>query len=345
MIVSIIIPTYNRSHLITHSIESILRQTYKEYEIIVIDDGSTDDTETQLKKYSDQIKYIKQKNRGAGAARNQGLFEAKGKYIAFLDSDDLWVEHKLELQVEIMEKLPELGFLSTEFCVERGSGEKIHSALRTWHKTWRQWEDYYERRVSYASLGPSTLPPSEDFSIYIGNIYYPLLKEPLVLPSSAIVRRTCLAPETKFTEGVPLYEDWDFFALLSRDNTSAFLDIETTTNRGHHDDVRLTCANPQIKAENRLASISRVWKSDQEFASKHIEDINRAEGEQLIILAKLFLLNSRPQKAFDILKQWDALAISTGGSYVYFLKTLSKMPGSGKLLYWLRNFRQFFSHL
>ena len=108
MKVSVIIPTYNRANLVTEAINSVLMQSCKDIEIIVIDDGSTDNTSKVLKTFGDRIRYIKQKNMGAGAARNRGLKEANGKYIAFLDSDDIWLDFKIELQVAIMEKLPEI---------------------------------------------------------------------------------------------------------------------------------------------------------------------------------------------------------------------------------------------
>ncbi|MEI6614258.1 MAG: glycosyltransferase family A protein, partial [Chrysiogenales bacterium] len=84
--VSVIIPTYNRAHFIAESIESILSQTYKDYEIIIVDDGSTDNTREVLKPFLNKIHYIFQENKGGAEARNTGIKKANGKYIAFLDS-------------------------------------------------------------------------------------------------------------------------------------------------------------------------------------------------------------------------------------------------------------------
>ncbi len=102
--VSVIIPTYNRVQFITQAIDSVLSQTYQNFEIFVVDDGSTDNTKQALAPYKDKILYIYQENQGAAAARNTGINYAKGKYIAFLDSDDLWFPQKLEKQVEILDK-------------------------------------------------------------------------------------------------------------------------------------------------------------------------------------------------------------------------------------------------
>ena len=108
--VSVIIPTYNRAHLIGRAIQSVLNQTYKDFEIIVVDDGSTDSTEKAVREFQEQgkrIKYIRHnKNKGGSAARNTGIKAAKGEYIAFLDDDDEWLRDKIEKQVETMKNLP-----------------------------------------------------------------------------------------------------------------------------------------------------------------------------------------------------------------------------------------------
>ncbi len=103
-IISVIIPTYNRANLICHAIDSVLAQNINNLEILVIDDGSTDDTAQVLKSYERKIQYIHQDNAGVSAARNHGLRKAKGNWIAFLDSDDTWHPQKLSLQIESIQK-------------------------------------------------------------------------------------------------------------------------------------------------------------------------------------------------------------------------------------------------
>ena len=105
--ISVIIPTYNRADFIGRAIESVLDQTYQDFEIIVIDDGSKDNTENIVKSFDDtRITYIRLKdNKGAAVARNTGIGTARGKFIAFQDSDDEWLPQKLAKQMEVFEKV------------------------------------------------------------------------------------------------------------------------------------------------------------------------------------------------------------------------------------------------
>lgn len=105
--VSVIIPTYNRAHLIGRAIKSVLNQTYKDFEIIIVDDGSTDKTEEVVKDFKDErVRYIRrEKNKGGSAARNTGIKAARGEYIAFQDSDDEWLPEKLEKQMKAFEAM------------------------------------------------------------------------------------------------------------------------------------------------------------------------------------------------------------------------------------------------
>lgn len=110
-LVSVIIPTYNRSRLLQLAVESVLAQTYPAIELIVVDDGSTDDTPATLEQYAGRIVHIRQANQGGTAARNTGIRAAHGKYLSFLDHDDLLMPTKIERQMEIMDARPEVGLV------------------------------------------------------------------------------------------------------------------------------------------------------------------------------------------------------------------------------------------
>jgi len=126
--VSVIIPAYNAAQFIDEALESALKQTFQEFEIIVIDDGSKDRTkeivQCYIQKFPDKIKYFYQQNGGVGKARNNGIREAQGEYIAFLDADDQWFPEKLELQMTYFEKNPNIDFLySNAVIVDENSND------------------------------------------------------------------------------------------------------------------------------------------------------------------------------------------------------------------------------
>ena len=124
MKVSVIVPTYNRAHMITEAIESVLSQTFKDFELIIVDNYSTDDTESIVKSYVDKrIRYFKNQNNGlVSINRNYGIQKSGGEYIAFLDDDDLWLPEKLEKQVELLDSSKQLGLVYSNSYVIDSNG-------------------------------------------------------------------------------------------------------------------------------------------------------------------------------------------------------------------------------
>ena len=113
-LISAVIPTYNYGRFVADAVESVLAQTYRRLEVIVVDDGSKDDTRERLAPYLDRIRYVYQENQGLSAARNTGIRTATGEWVALLDSDDLWHPRKLELQVKYLRAHPEIGLLGSD---------------------------------------------------------------------------------------------------------------------------------------------------------------------------------------------------------------------------------------
>src|SRR5581483_7287295 len=118
--VSIILPTYNRVDTIPRAVESVRRQTFTDWELIVIDDGSTDGTAERINNLDPRIRILRQENQGCYVARNRGIAEAKGRFIAFLDSDDEWLPHFLEIAMAFFKWSPSDYFLTTEFLERVG---------------------------------------------------------------------------------------------------------------------------------------------------------------------------------------------------------------------------------
>ena len=113
-LVSVVIPTYNYAHFLIGAVESALAQTYPDREVIVVDDGSTDDTRDRLAPFEGRIRYIYQENQGLSAARNTGIRAARGALVAFLDSDDLWHPEKLAVQARYLDEHPEVALLASD---------------------------------------------------------------------------------------------------------------------------------------------------------------------------------------------------------------------------------------
>ena len=125
--VSVVIPTFNCERFIGRTVDSALRQTYRDFEIIVVDDGSTDGTQAVLEQYGDALHYIRQANQGASAARNAALNTTTGEYIAYLDADDLWEPQKLARQVAYLDANPSCGFVHTEVAVIDEEDRVLHA--------------------------------------------------------------------------------------------------------------------------------------------------------------------------------------------------------------------------
>ena len=135
-LVSVIMPTYNRRQTIQSAIASVQRQTFQDWELIVVDDGSTDGTASLIERSDPRLVLIRQENQGVNAARNAAMLRAQGRYIAFLDSDDEWLPHHLELSVAFFRAFPGENFLSGEFCEDgspQGTVPFLHTALTHWY--------------------------------------------------------------------------------------------------------------------------------------------------------------------------------------------------------------------
>jgi len=128
-LVSVVVPAYNCAPFIDESLESVYRQTYNHWELIVVDDGSTDETRGALARHARRIRYHYQRNQGTAAAHNAGVRRARGNLIAFLDNDDIWLPKKLQRQVEAMSSSPECGLVFSDGQTFTSSGVLQHSVL------------------------------------------------------------------------------------------------------------------------------------------------------------------------------------------------------------------------
>lgn len=201
--VSVIIPTFNCAHFLPQTIDSVMSQTFHDLEILVVDDGSTDDTRAVVEACNTSIRYIYQKNQGPSAARNTGIRESRGKYLAFLDSDDLWLPGKLEKQTRVMENLPSTGL--------------VYSDL------------YYFDSETGSSLG--TYPNHHLFAS--GKILARLFLDNFIQMSTQLVRREVFREVGLFDESLWSCEDWDMWLRVSGRFDVGFVDEPLSMHRLH----------------------------------------------------------------------------------------------------------------
>jgi glycosyltransferase involved in cell wall biosynthesis len=218
MLVSAIIPTYNRAHTIRRTVDSVLAQTWKEMEIIVVDDGSTDETNEILKPYGDKIRLIRQPNGGPSAARNTGIKAASGEIISFLDSDDEWMPAKTERQVKLLQRTESSGVVC---CV---SNARMRFSSRT-----------------TTSFESALLKPEHQEGIW-SNPALVLIDRFLLFNQVVSVRREAFSKSGVFREDLPfgLNDDYDLSLRLSLVGPWAFIAEELTEWHEHVGNISRT---------------------------------------------------------------------------------------------------------
>ncbi|HPY75062.1 MAG: glycosyltransferase family 2 protein [Planctomycetes bacterium] len=164
-IISIVIPTYNRAYCLTQCIDSIYAQTFKNWELIVVDDGSEDNTAEILTLYIEKgLQYIKQKNAGVSSARNKGLEHAKGMYIAFCDSDDQWIKTKLQMQYNAFQSDQSMILNYTDEIWIR-NGKRVNQCKQ--HTKYSGW--IFEKCLDLCIVSPSSVMMHRSFFETVGN--------------------------------------------------------------------------------------------------------------------------------------------------------------------------------
>jgi glycosyltransferase involved in cell wall biosynthesis len=204
--VSVIIPTYNSRRFLEHAIRSVLEQTFQDWELILVDDGSTDDTGQMVAGLGDpRIRYVYQQNRGSPAARNTGLKLARGRYVAFLDADDLWFPEKLEKQVAYLDSLPPTIGL-------------VYSDYEMWNPE------------SRARLGPFQVSGRPR-----GNVLSHLLRPGsfFIHPCASLIRREVFDTVGLFDESLRMFEDWELWVRIAATYQIEALDTVLTLYGQH----------------------------------------------------------------------------------------------------------------
>ncbi|MGB3209612.1 MAG: glycosyltransferase family A protein [Desulforhopalus sp.] len=247
--VSVIIPVYNNSLYVGEAIESVLNQSFTDYEIIIVDDGSAEDIEGAVRQYLDKnnkIRFVRQENQGPGPARNTGIRMAKGKWIAFLDSDDIWCPDKLEKQIAYLKEHPDTLV----------SGGRQELDCRSGHPVLMDTVSHFENLISRA-----------DTLTYLLEIPY------LCAPSSLVLSKKVLDDVGLFDESLTTVEDDDLVFRLVRKYSFYSVPDVVVYRRKHNENITTT-----LSLENRIRNKYKVTKKtlsliDDSEINKNKKDI------------------------------------------------------------------------
>ncbi len=200
---SVVIPSHNRMERLREAVRSVLSQTFRDFECVVVDDGSTDGTVAMAEELRGPVRFIRQENRGVSAARNRGILSSRAPYLAFLDSDDLWLPDKLEAHRAYLKMNPSM---------------RIHQSDETWVRK--------GRRVN----------PREKHIKPEGDIFLPSLRLCLVSPSAVVIERGLLEEVGLFDERLPVCEDYDLWLRISWRERVGLMPGRLVIKHGGHDD-------------------------------------------------------------------------------------------------------------
>jgi len=230
----------------------VLDQTAEPLEVIVVDDGSTDETSEVVASFGDRVRYLRQHNQGPGAARNRGLELAQGDYIAFCDGDDCYRPHSIERRAAVLDRYPEVGlvFGDLELFFEP-SGVRWRSLTAT------------EFKAGFRRLPRRAL--EADVSVLEGDVLSTLLVDRFVTMPTAMVRRSCLERWGAFDEGLRMQEDIDLWLRLAERERCAYIDQQLADCRQHDSNLStrsLLRATTQIQLIHKLmTSAGPTWRS------------------------------------------------------------------------------------
>jgi glycosyltransferase involved in cell wall biosynthesis len=241
-VVSAIIPTYNRSHIICEAVDSALAQTYPHIEVIVVDDGSKDDTLVRLRQYGDRIRVVSQANAGPAAARNRGIAVSHGELIAFLDSDDIWLPQKIERQVALLQR----------------AGESVPCCLSNILMKWKSGD--------LASFDIALLKPSTEEGVWL-NADEVLATRFVLFNQGIVIRREVLEKIGGFDESIRYLEDYELPLRLSLEGPWAFIETplvvwrESLTNSVYKNSQREELCTSECLVEVFETHLARVVKA------------------------------------------------------------------------------------
>lgn len=306
--VSVIIPSYNCSSYLEGAVESALRQTLAVHEVIVVDDGSRDDTEavaTELGRRDPRVKYVHQTNAGVSAARNSGVARASGDWIALLDADDRWHPLKLELQMQSLALAPDAAWSLTGCRVIDGHdaeipGDPFANTFSVFRQSQVSPLDYFGRwlnRRDDLRAGDLTIPSFD------GDIFEALFLGNVCLPSSALLKRSALEDAGGFNASLRLAEETEFFHRLSARFRLTYLAGPLVSYRKGGTTSLTAKTNTVPLARNALESMQWAVKYRGGLSDRERATYEKGRRDLLLYMAKAQLAESDPGGARETLRK------------------------------------------
>ena len=307
--VSVVIPTYNRAYCLGATLGSLQRQTYPDWEALVIDDGSKDDTAGVVRALAAQdprIKYIHQQNQGVSAARNAGIGVADGAWVGFLDSDDAWEPWKLSAQIACFRQFPDVGMVWTDMNAFDADGNLVSSRhLRKMYSAYGRiaGRNVFQGRQKLVAFAPDVArahEPLKDAEVSWGNLFSAMMFGSLVHTSTVLLTLERLRKVGGFDRRYRTGEDYDFHLRTCREGPVALLDAPTIRYRvaGGADQLTSPAHKPELAINallTREAAVERdrgrIDLSDAEL-SEIMRRANRDVAEELFEVGDL--VRSRP---------------------------------------------------
>lgn len=326
--VAVVIPTYNRASWLPATLESVLRQTRPADEILVIDDGSKDDTAEVCEGFAPRVRYIGKENAGVAEARNFGVRQATSDWVAFLDSDDLWEPEKLEIQMAAHEAVPEAGWSFSDCILVDGNDrplggrQGLGAAVPMFKALGMSPADFFAgtlARVEYTAAGRSCLA-------YTGDLFGPMFYGNAVVPSSAMVRRDLFLRTGGFDPGFRLAEETEYFHRLASLSPVVVAAAPLLRWRMGHEERLTATANTRVLVRNALESLSRA-ASLRQLAPAEAAAFAAGREYLLLHLAYVHLsLVERPEARQALHEAWQSGARRTVGARAVYAATLLPAP-------------------
>ena len=298
MTFSVVIPLYNKAHYIEATIRSVLNQTCTDYEVVVVDDGSTDDSLMLARRYeSDRVRVISQENQGVSVARNTGIEHARGKFIAFLDADDQWQADYLATIQGLTNRYPESDIFVTAYAVDLGGG-KVHYSTRLEPET---------------GILPSywlTLAKGYDF----------------VWTSATVIRRNTLLRAGLFRPGEKIGQDLDMWARVARINPKVAYSSRICVNYNRAAEanartrVRVAWAGAFLRdLEEELVNPDRTLEEKRSIQHKY--------DKKMTVFIFTAILAGQKERAKQALRDWKGEKNATNRLLRSGLRIAMWMPG------------------